>query len=623
MASNNSNSAIPSSGSDTGGGGAAAVNGLAYQHDHQQQEPMEDTRTMIEQRITENECAPFFVDLSTLPKSQLDHLMDTGLLVVSTVTDANKVLIAKGADINDFPYDAEDAVDAVDDTNVNIVSTSPNVNQDTEAVDKEVGGGGPQYRIALLRTAHEHYLSTVWRAPLHSSFVTLDSSRPWMIYWSVHALDLLRVTATGTSPRTEEEKYKFDENEVDHHDSCSRPNTLDDSTACRMVETLNRCFTFCDSDITLDETLVEEDPMLRRIRKGKDKSNTSSTEPTASKVCAFSHVGGFGGGYDQMAHAATSYAAIMALCILSNNKSFSSTTELVAPSMALQFLEEIRPLLYPWILSLWNTQDGSFRMHHDGEVDVRATYCCVAMLTLLNLWSDSTSSTTILGYRKRSAQYIATCQSYEGGFGGEPGTEAHGGYTYCAVAALYLLDGFSYIDISALCGWLSRRQTSFEGGFNGRTNKLVDGCYSFWQGGAVAIISQVVQSKDDERKDATDVTLKSSSDPWLQYAKTSKSTLLPPLLMDCGMLERYILLCCQDVNGGLRDKPSKPRDFYHTCYCLSGLSVSQNLGRNNPDHFQQITQDARTATTHPCYNVRIEHVQLILDRFADPSDNKR
>ena len=42
------------------------------------------------------------------------------------------------------------------------------------------------------------------------------------------------------------------------------------------------------------------------------------------------------------------------------------------------------------------------------------------------------------------------------------------------------------------------------------------------------------------------------------------------------MLQWYILLCAQDVNGGLRDKPSKPKDFYHSCYNLSGLSVAQH-----------------------------------------------
>lgn len=32
---------------------------------------------------------------------------------------------------------------------------------------------------------------------------------------------------------------------------------------------------------------------------------------------------------------------------------------------------------------------------------------------------------------------------------------------------------------------------SFEGGFQGRTNKLVDGCYSFWDVGMIAILSML------------------------------------------------------------------------------------------------------------------------------------
>ena len=36
------------------------------------------------------------------------------------------------------------------------------------------------------------------------------------------------------------------------------------------------------------------------------------------------------------------------------------------------------------------------------------------------------------------------------------------------------------------------RQMRYEGGFQGRTNKLVDGCYSFWQGGAFPIIHMVL-----------------------------------------------------------------------------------------------------------------------------------
>ncbi|CAN0434875.1 unnamed protein product, partial [Ectocarpus sp. 13 AM-2016] len=34
--------------------------------------------------------------------------------------------------------------------------------------------------------------------------------------------------------------------------------------------------------------------------------------------------------------------------------------------------------------------------------------------------------------------------------------------------------------------------------FQGRTNKLVDGCYSFWQGGAVAILDYVTAGRESE-----------------------------------------------------------------------------------------------------------------------------
>jgi hypothetical protein len=35
-------------------------------------------------------------------------------------------------------------------------------------------------------------------------------------------------------------------------------------------------------------------------------------------------------------------------------------------------------------------------------------------------------------------EWIVSCQSYEGGFGGCPGMEAHGGYSFCGLAALTL-----------------------------------------------------------------------------------------------------------------------------------------------------------------------------------------
>lgn len=35
----------------------------------------------------------------------------------------------------------------------------------------------------------------------------------------------------------------------------------------------------------------------------------------------------------------------------------------------------------------------------------------------------------------------------------------------------------------------------FEGGFQGRTNKLVDGCYSFWCGAIVPIVQAIISKK--------------------------------------------------------------------------------------------------------------------------------
>nr|GFD58394.1 protein farnesyltransferase subunit beta [Tanacetum cinerariifolium] len=41
-------------------------------------------------------------------------------------------------------------------------------------------------------------------------------------------------------------------------------------------------------------------------------------------------------------------------------------------------------------------------------------------------------------------------------------------------------------------------------------------------------------------------------------------------------LGRYILAAAQDKKGGLRDKPGKRSDAYHTCYNLAGLSAAQH-----------------------------------------------
>ena len=95
------------------------------------------------------------------------------------------------------------------------------------------------------------------------------------------------------------------------------------------------------------------------------------------------------------------------------------------------------------------------------------------------------------------------------------------------------------------------------------------------------------------------------------------------LRVDRRALQRFILLCGQQYpDGGLRDKPSKPRDFYHTCYALSGLSVAQHgLGDAPPC----VWGDASNLLerVHPAFNVPLDKAHAALDHFgALPCDHE-
>lgn len=72
--------------------------------------------------------------------------------------------------------------------------------------------------------------------------------------------------------------------------------------------------------------------------------------------------------------------------------------------------------------------------------------------------------------------------------------------------------------------WAVKRQMDDEGGFQGRANKLVDGCYSFWVGGMFPLIQKLRPE-------------------------------LPGVRFDVRKLADYILRCCQERKGGFRDKP--------------------------------------------------------------------
>jgi protein farnesyltransferase subunit beta len=493
-----------------------------------------ETKSTVLQEVTELECRPYFVDLETLSGSELDHLRRIGLLQRQQEEDETA------------PAEPDE---------------HPEARRSTAF----------PFKVALLRTKHIDYVSQVWRQPLKASFVSLDSSQPWMVYWCLHSCDLM-----SHEPSVAE-----------------KANILDCIIGCWSFQIVN-------------------------LATNRSKKAAVASRESLDNETIIEEGGGFGGGPSQLPHAATTYAAVLALCILASEVNVGSDSGLqprdqapseasLEPSVtarARDFLRSIRQPLSVWLASLQQS-DGSFRMHEDGEVDVRATYCAAAVASLLRL--DS-------GVDRRSAcNFVARCQTYEGGFGGEPFSEAHGGYTFCSLAALVLLlddepnaktepVGLArlrtLIDFPNLLGWLSRRQMEYEGGFQGRPNKLVDGCYSFWQGSATAIASRIAASEsmspNDSLIDHQDFTMNCDQ-----------------LLFDTAMLERYILLCAQEMKGGLRDKPSKPRDFYHSCYNLSGLSIAQLSGVAYGHSELSVV-----AQTHLLLNIRVERVHQLRSFFS-------
>ena len=403
-----------------------------------------------------------------------------------------------------------------------------------------------------------------------------------------------------------------------------------------------------------------EEPILRE----KHKFHV----PVSAELSDSSHgkSGGYGGGPQQIPHLASSFAAVCVLLLLGGS-GYSEAYDSID-----------RDAMTKWISSL-RQSDGSFRMHVGGEVDLRASYCALAIGALLNL-----SYTEVTGGRKTEVSsahmglesmgpkhknqksgarqpvslvehFILQCQSYEGGFGCTPFDEAHGGYTYCALSSLVLLhvqwdrmhatplDHDTTINFLTLTRWIVSRQSPFPlpsptflGGLNGRTNKLVDSCYTFWVGSLPPLRAALLHmSRKFEHKvngGEYDTTLLASIFDFLQlgHPTTQRSTavatlqtpssssslsstsdpsspLLLPSFWNTDRLLDYVLLGCQNLNeGGFWDTPGSETDYYHTCYALSGLSVVlgypslQQSGGSTPEE----GLPALNCDVNPLFNLR-------------------
>eukprot|EP00250_Pteridium_aquilinum_P011539 c20137_g1_i1 orf=51-1544(+) len=392
---------------------------------------------------------------------------------------------------------------------------------------------------------------------LGPAYCVLDANRPWLCYWILHSLALLG-------------------------------EQIDVEIGTRVVDFLSHC----------------QDPH-----------------------------GGYGGGPGQMPHLATTYAAVFTLVTVGGDYALASINR----ERILDFLLQMKD------------PSGGFRMHKNGEIDVRGCYTAIAVAHILDLLLPP----VIAGV----AEYISSCQTYEGGIGSEPGAEAHGGYTYCGLAALVLINQAHHLDLPALVNWAVFRQGNVEGGFQGRVNKLVDGCYSFWQGGIFPLVQRISEQLLNPRtlrrgnEEITLIINEQRTRAESSHAAVSAASLFPAIkgarlkhtihevdedgkpqdfcsdhtsfsddyrrgtLFNTQALQGYILLCCQVMEGGLRDKPGKARDYYHTCYCLSGLSTAQFSSSKSLSALPSPSSvlgpyDNLLVATYPLCNV-------VLDKYLD------
>lgn len=282
-------------------------------------------------------------------------------------------------------------------------------------------------------------------------------------------------------------------------------------------------------------------------------------------------VDSFAGGPGQcVGHIASTFAGVMALISIGTED-------------ALETIMEMKDGLLAFVRRRYDSEEGSFEVSKYGERDVRALYCALAVASVVSfvgdteeVGKDESHSTETWWYKSVDIQrYIRSLLAFDGGLAGECGAEAHGGNTYCGFAASVLV-GLEWTDQEKeeLLDWVIMRQMTYEGGFQGRVNKLVDSCYSFWIGGTFAMMGEKYDTSNTDS------------------------------------LEMYVLQCCQQANGGLRDKPGAPRDLMHTCYALSGLSVAQHYASNGESNAREHKLANSIEKVNVVYNLREDRLAM-------------
>lgn len=173
-------------------------------------------------------------------------------------------------------------------------------------------------------------------------------------------------------------------------------------------------------------------------------------------------------------------------------------------------------------------EDGSFSATVEGsEQDMRFVYCAACICTMLDDWTGVD--------RGRMKEYVMSSVRYDYGISQHGQMESHGGTTFCALAALQMsgqLREVPQVTVDRMKRWLVMRQ---EDGFQGRPNKLVDTCYSFWIGAAMKILGVFE-------------------------------------LTDAGENRKYIMSTQEKLTGGFSKWPGSLADPFHSYFGICGLS---------------------------------------------------
>eukprot|EP00897_Mesotaenium_endlicherianum_P003880 jgi/Mesen1/351/ME000001S02660 len=226
-------------------------------------------------------------------------------------------------------------------------------------------------------------------------------------------------------------------------------------------------------------------------------------------------------------HLAATFSALAALRVLGDDFSRVHKGPL---------LQTMRSLQLP---------DGSFSPASVSmEADMRFVFCAAAISYMLEDWGG-------FDYCK-ALHFISRCQTFDGGFGLNPGLESHGGSTYCAVATLKLMGRLGRPpppspspsrsrssgteDNNWQLNHLTLRQGEGDGGFHGRCNKPSDACYGFWIGATLEMLGHVD-------------------------------------LIDRNKLRTFLCACQNPHIGGFSKWPNSYPDVLHSFYGLCGLCL--------------------------------------------------